>query len=274
LIGAGPIHTNHELVSNEKLKTDAPSQQDKENFLKAYRYDIQTHKATIAEFEELPEGHPGRKHISRAQKALCDTEAMIKKAESMDCEAGHVFAASGFRTTKWCGQSWILDWSVVLLKNNRSMENTWTSSIGGFQSWYLGEVSTDGPGDVENVRKVGRRDHANGRHCEGYINAIRSDIAALLPNGVPKFGNTARCLCILPRETYALIKEPFCPPGDSGSILLQVPEGKRRPVWFGLLFASSFGENLSHAYATPIGAVFKDIEAVTGLTVVNPQNKT
>jgi len=68
----------------------------------------------------------------------------------------------------------------------------------------------------------------------------------------------------------------FCPPGDSGSILLlrRGAPSKPQPAWHGLLFGSGPGVGVNLGYATPIGAVFQDIMEVMKANVVNPTKET
>jgi hypothetical protein len=254
-------------VSNQKLKITAPSQEDKELFIESCRQTVEIHRERIAILENEPEYLSRRSQIPGKQEEIRGMEAMIQKAERLDSEAGWVFAASGFTTTDWLGMPWIVDWSLVRLADKRSMENTFTSDRIFPVKFAFDFYSAQTPVGDQIVYKVGRSDQSNRVHLEGNINGIWSDVAAQLPNGVPKFGSTARCISILPTG-----QDEFCKSGDSGSILLLVVP-KEDPVWFGLTFGSANGQGLRHGYATPIKAVFKHIEEVAGegVKVVYPR---
>jgi hypothetical protein len=175
LIGVEPINWEHSLLGKQRLKTVAPSQEDKEAFLKTRRGWIQGCKEDLSKYEELPDAHKSRKLIPVTKQRLQNSENLVKKAERMDCEAGYVFAGSGFRTTVWQNKLWILDWAVVFLHESRSMENTWTSRFDDEPVWPLDEVSVDAPDDDDSVVKVGRSDHNAGKYLEGRVNAINGE---------------------------------------------------------------------------------------------------
>ncbi|KAK2785440.1 hypothetical protein FQN53_007701 [Emmonsiellopsis sp. PD_33] len=226
---------------------------------------------------------PGvRERVEKGAAKQTQLDQLLDRASSLQAErqkfigtdrtAGYIFASSGYRSLPCtdCG-SWALDWSLTKLKEGRdndSENKAIQRLIGG---WREKPFTADGnplshyrrkgtsPAGLK-VAKMGRTT----RFERGRVNAIE---AIFPPHSRYKQPSSA---WVMIYDVWSY--EPKLPQGDFGAAVFERNNYERTAGdWVGVAFghnAAVAGKGLS--YFTPIEAVVKDIEEVTGCEVVEP----
>lgn len=234
--------------------------------------------------------------VASAQQQLTSTRAELSTARTTNRNFGTLLASSGLRTVKSeklasdpstgklappTGKTqfrFMLDWALLDMLPSRSVINALpmrphdSSNTGTYPKLMSGQQCTrwttmNNPKahilrDEVNVGKFGRTT----AWTFGFLNAIPTIINPESEGGQFKFmaetyGLTVKdsgyCLSMIGHNGAAVGV------GDSGSIVMHSPSGD----WLGLLFGET---RTKAALITPIDLVFRDIESITGLTVVEP----
>lgn len=225
------------------------------------------------------------------QKVIDDLQGQIDMVKSFKTLFGRLYASSGYRTkssprfssviksgkptarkpvTGEPTYNYFLDWCLLEIAPTRTMDNVLT--FHDQPEWFklapgepMNEWTTlDSPShhiDKEDLQvfKLGGTTGST----QGIINPVPEVINP--DSQIGKAGgltdkNIRHAFTIHPVDKGEL----FSKDGDSGSIVMEMETGR----WLGLLF----GQNEMHdSLMIPIDVVLRDIEMVTGLTVVEPR---
>jgi Peptidase family S64 len=238
---------------------------------------IEDHRRTIEGFDGDPKKNEPPRFSLRLKVEMGETskiprlnnqeekkKALEQESEKMrdfDRDIGSIYAGSGYRTASYQvygtnHQHWGLDWALIEL-SARQMDNMIQATVQDIGCPFPAGLLANTWGGAELITKVAKKGRTTGWTVGG-LNAITTVIVA------PQYGREVTCLAVQGE------KGSFADPGDSGAVVLEVPEGQwpRELKWVGLLFAAAEANNFG--YVLPIDLVMRDIKEVTGCDVVEP----
>ncbi|KAH6644204.1 hypothetical protein C7974DRAFT_16474 [Boeremia exigua] len=298
--------TNHHVVRNDSLDKLLTKSSGEHPFLKAgnpafepskHRFTCPSNEdnaAFIQDREKYEQQWLAQARNPAAPRYLASTRAELTTARTTNRSFGTVYASSGLRTVKCeklssnptngkavpdTGKSkfrFMLDWSLLELHPKRGMVNVLPMRVQNNNARYSTLMSGQecAQWTVMNNPKchilrdevtVGKFGRTTG-FTYGVINSIPTIINPNSEGG--QYKNIS--------DTYGFTVEDCGHSmsfvahggaavglGDSGSIVLHAPSGE----WLGLLFGET---RAKAALFTPIDLIFRDIEKVTELKVVEP----
>ncbi|KAK2804659.1 hypothetical protein FQN50_006498 [Emmonsiellopsis sp. PD_5] len=249
--------------SQNYLKMSQPALGDHQSHIQSLNEEIDRENRHIENLEEkLNAGDPvipkdleiqGQRE-ARVKYLLKYRDRVERFVSSGENYLGHIFSASGFRTTQEALPA-TLDWALTKVKKARNGINkfppsgkfTFKSRFLTFENCRLLSPYPGAPKPNEHLYKLGRTTE----FTEGNYSLLKS---ILLPSDYQRNQ--------IQKETYehAIVgknHKSFSRPGDCGAVIFDLYCN-----FVGLLFAGNCGSNAT--YFTPAETLFEDIRKITG----------